>query len=214
MTARRIRRLGFAVPLLLALVSQPQALGAQKAQKISKNLVKRAEKTVEEIKKTEKQLEKTVKKYNDLFKKNKVKDRQKEYKKLNDELKKTEKRVAELRKRNDELGKEANKFFGEWSKGLAKITDPQLQAAAKDNLDKTRSRFGEITTSASKAGEHYNKFLTDLKNQISYLALDMSDDAMSKLKTNQQTTNADAKALFKSIDDMTDATTDYIKSLK
>ena len=214
MTARRIRQLGFAVPLLLAWVSQPQALGAQKAQKISKNLVKRAEKTVEEIRKTEKQLEKTVKKYNDLLGKNKVKDRQKEYKKLNDELKKTEKHVGDLRKRNGEMQKEANKFFTEWSKGLVKIQDPPLRAAAQENLDQTRSRYGEITSAGNKAGEHYSKFLTDLKNQISYLSLDMSDDAMSKLKSAQQTTNADAKALFKSIDGLADATKSYIKSLK
>ena len=209
------RQLAFALALPFALASQPQELWAQaKAQKISKNLIKRAEKTVEEIKKTEKQLDKTVKKYNDLLKKKNVKDRQKEYKKLNDELKKTEKNVGELSKRNDEMRKEANKFFSEWSTGLAKITDPPLQAAAKENLDKTRSRFGEITTAANRAGEHYNKFLTDLKNQINYLGLDMSDDAMSKLKTSGQTTNADAKALFKSIDDLADATKSYIKSLK
>lgn len=195
MTARTIRQLGFVLPLLLAFVSPPRALCAQKTQKNSKNLIKRAEKSVEEIEKTEKQLEKTVKKYNDLLKKNKVKDRQKEYKKLNDELKKTDKRVGELRKRNDEVQKEANKFFTEWSKGLSKINDPQLQTAAQENLDRTQSRFGEITAAGSKAGDAYNKFLTDLKTQISYLALDMSDDAMAKLKAAQQTTNDDAKAL-------------------
>jgi predicted RNase H-like nuclease (RuvC/YqgF family) len=193
----------------------PTGLWAQgKTQRLSKNLIKRAEKTVEEIKKTEKQLEKTVDKYNDLLKKNNVEDRQKEYKKLNDELKKTEKRVAELRKRNDEMQKDANKFFTEWSKGLVKIEDPQLRAAAQQNLDGTRARYGEIIAAGGKAGEHYDKFLSDLKGQFSYLELDMSDAAMSKLKTNAQTTNADAKALFKSIDDLTDATKDYIKSLK
>ena len=214
MTGRTIRLLCFVFTLLFALGSPLQALGAQKSQKLSKNLIKRAEKTVEEIKKTEKQLDKTVKKYNDLLKKKKVKDRQKEYKKLNDELKKAEKHVGDLIKSNAEMQKDANKFFTEWSKGLGKIEDPQLRAAAQENLDKTRSRYGEITTAHSKFGEHYNKFLTDLKNQISYLNLDMSDDAMSRLKTNQQTTNADAKALFKSIDDLANATKDYIKSLK
>ena len=133
--------------------------------------------------------------------------------KLNGELKKAEKHVGDLTKSNAEMQKDANKFFTEWSKGLGKIEDPQLRTAAQENLDKTRSRYGEITTAHSKFGEHYNKFLTDLKNQISYLNLDMSDDAMSRLKTNQQTTNADAKALFKSIDDLANATKDYIKSL-
>ena len=84
MTGRTIRLLCFVFTLLFALGSPLQALGAQKSQKLSKNLIKRAEKSVEEIKKTEKQLDKTVKKYNDLLKKKKVKDRQKEYKKLGD----------------------------------------------------------------------------------------------------------------------------------
>ena len=57
------------------------------------------------------------------------------------------------------------------SKGLSKINDPQLQTAAQENLDRTQSRFGEITAAGSKAGDAYNKFLTDLKNQISYLGM-------------------------------------------
>lgn len=185
-----------------------------KTQKLSKNLVQRAENMVKEIEKTEKQLKKTLDRYNNLYKKKKVKDRQKEYKRLGDELKKTEQMVANVRKRSEDMEKEAQKFFSEWLKGLGGINDPELRAMSQDRLNDTRDRYGEIIVAGQKAGDQYNSFVSDLSSQSGYLELDMSDAAISGLAEKAQETNARAERLFGSIHELTKTTKLYVNSLK
>lgn len=62
-----------------------------------------------------------------------MKDRQKAYKDLKNELETTNERVKDVRKRASEMQKEANKFFSGWSKGLAKIPDPELRGLKPDH---------------------------------------------------------------------------------
>lgn len=200
---------------LLAAGIVPGTVAAQsKAQKISKKLVERAEDMVKEIEKTHKQLEKTTKKYDQIFDKKKVKDRQKAHKELNKEIKKTEDRVKEVRKRSQDMQKEADKFFGEWTKGLTKIENAELRGMSQSNLTESRNEYGEIIESGMKAGALYESFLTDLSNQGSYFELDISDNAMAKLKTNQNETKAKAKALNQSIDQLVKVTKSYVSSMK
>lgn len=204
-----------ALSLAAAIWIQASPSHAQgKTQKISKNLVKRAEETVKEIDKTQKQLDKTIKKYNEIFAKKQAKDWQKSFKQLNEELKNTENRVKEVRKKSEDMQKEADKFFNEWSKGLNKIEDQQLRGLSMTNLNESRSQYGEIIESGLKAGTLYESFLTDLKNQSSYFALDMSDAAMGNLQPNKDETNTKAKALFGSISELTRVTNDYVASMK
>ena len=193
----------------------PATVVAQgKTQKISKNLVKRAEDMVKQVEKTRKQANKIVNKYDSIFSKNKVKDRQKEYKNLNKEIKKTEDGVKDVRKHAENMQKEADKFFSEWSKGLTNIKDQELRGLSHDNMIESRDRYGLVIESGLRAGGLYESFVTDLKNQISYLELDMSDTAMEKLKPSQSETKIKAKSLFQSVDQLTKTTKGYISSMK
>ena len=193
----------------------PATVVAQgKTQKISKNLVKRAEDMVKDLEKTKKQMNKTVGKYDSIFSKSKVKDRQKEYKNLNKEIKNTEDRVKDVRKRAENMQKEADKFFSEWSKGLTKIKDQELRGLSQETMIENRDRYGQVIESASRAGGLYESFLTDLKNQISYLELDMSDTAMEKLIPSRSETKTKAKSLFQSVDQLMKNTKGYIQSMK
>lgn len=217
MTISAAIKVGSAVSLALAMsifvpVRTVEAQG--KTQKISKNLVKRAEDMVKDLEKTKKQMNKTVGKYDSIFSKSKVKDRQKEYKNLNKEIKNTEDRVKDVRKRAENMQKEADKFFSEWSKGLTKIKDQELRGLSHENMIENRDRYGQVIESALRAGGLYESFLTDLKNQISYLELDMSDTAMEKLKPSRSETKTKAKSLFQSVDQLMKTTKGYIQSMK
>jgi hypothetical protein len=198
-----------------ALYLPPNSAFAQgKTQKISKNLVKRAEDMVKELEKTKKQADKVVRKYDSIFSKNKVKDRQKECKNLNKEIKRTEDRVKDVRKRAENMQKEADKYFSEWSKGLTQIKDQELRGFSHENMIENRDRYGQVIESALRAGGLYDSFLTDLKNQISYLELDMSDTAMEKLEPSRSETKIKAKSLFQSVDQLMKTTKGYIQSMK
>jgi vacuolar-type H+-ATPase subunit I/STV1 len=201
--------------LATALSVNPSTAAAQgQTQKISKKLVERAEDMVKGLDKTRGQVVKTVGKYNDIFAKKSVKDRRKAYKSLTDEIKNTEKRVNEVRKQSNEMQKEAEKFFSQWFKGLAKIRDDQLRALSQTNMTENRDNYGRIIDSGLKAANLYGSFVTDLKNQLSYLNLDMSDNAMAKLAPTQAQTATKITELYQAVDELTRTTRGYIASMK
>lgn len=201
--------------LATALYAFPGTAAAQgRTQKISKKLVSRAEDMVKELDKTRSQVVKTVDKYNAIFAKRSVKDRQKAYKDLNKEIKKSEDRVKDARKRSDSMHKEAEKFFNEWFKGLAKVNDSELRALSQANMTENRDRYYEIIDTGLKAANMYGTFAADLKNQVSYLELDMSDTAMSKLMPSQAKTATTATELYQAVDAMVKTTKGYVASMK
>jgi peptidoglycan hydrolase CwlO-like protein len=204
-----------ALMVAAAVVFHPTPVLAQgKTQKISKNLIKRAEDMVKDLQKARKQADKTAKKYDEMFTKKNVKSRQKTYKDLNKEIKKTEDRVKDVRKRAENMQKEADKFFNEWSKGLTKIKDTELRGYSHENMVENRDRYTAVIEAGLKSGGLYDGFATDLTNQCAYFELDMSDSAMAKLTTNREDTRQKAKQLFQSADELSRSTKQYIESMK
>lgn len=81
-------------------------------------------------------------------------------------------------------------------------------------MTENRDRYGQVIEAGRKAGGLYGSFVTDLKNQLSYFQLDMSDAAMAKLTKNRDETMGKAKTLFQSADELTRTTKGYIASMK
>ncbi len=190
------------------------AIGQGKTQKISKKLLDRAEDMLEDLDEAKDQVNKTMKKYDSIFSKRKVKDRQKAFSELNKEIGKTEDRVEDVRKRSEDMQKEADKFFSEWSEGLESIPDDELRALSSTTMTENRDRYDEIIESGLRASNLYDSFLTDLESQTAYLALDVSDTAIDRLKASQEATREKVRELFATIDEVTQATKDYIASMR
>jgi len=203
---------GIAFAICLAGVAGATAQG--KTQKISKNLVNKAKDTAKEIEKVTKQVDKTMDQQRKLLGKKKVKDRQKEYKKLKNELKKMEEAVAKVRKKAAEMEKEADKFFTEWNKGLARIEDEELRALSQDRFNSSRSQYAQIIGTGRLAATHYEDFVDNLRNELSYLELDMSDEAIVQLGPKTQETAMQARELKNSVDSLTGKIEGYIAALQ
>ena len=217
MMSNRSTRLAtlLSVTLALVLLLQPAtAVGQGRTQKISKKLIERAEDMVDELDESKDQLNKTMRKYDSIFSKNKVKDRQKAFSDLNKEIKNTEDRVKKVRERSQDMQREADKFFTEWSQGLASIGDDELRALSRTTMEENRARYGEVIESGLRASTLYDSFLADLKNQTAYLALDVSDAAMERLQETQAATKDKASELITLVDQLSRATKDYLDSMK
>jgi hypothetical protein len=204
-----------ALILAIALLLQPASASAQgRTQRISKKLLEKAEDMIKDIDEAKDQVNKAMQKYNQIFSRNKVKDRQKAFRDLNKELNKTEDRAEDVRKRSEDMQKEADKFFAEWSRGLTNIRDDELRALSHTTMTENRDRYGEIIESGVRASNLYNSFVTDMENQTAYLALDVSDAAIDRLRATQEATQEKVSELFATVDEMTRATKDYIDSMK
>jgi len=205
---------GFAIALAFCLTGVAGASAQGKTQKISKNLVNKAKDTAKEIEKVNKQLDKTMDQQRKLLGKKNVKDRRKEYKKLQDELKKMEEAVAKVRKKAEEMEKEADKFFAEWNKGLARLEDEELKALSQDRFNSSRSQYAQIIGTGRLAATHYEDFLSNLKGELSYLELDMSDEAIVQLGPKTQETATQARELKNSVNTLTGKIEGYVAVLQ
>ena len=85
---------------------------------------------------------------------------------------------------------------------------------SQSNLEQAQARYAEVLDSGQRAAEKYQDFVTGLRNQIRYFELDMSRDAVDKLEPAEKKTAAEASELFNSIEELTQVTRNYIKSMK
>jgi len=203
---------GVAAGTLLLVAGTVTAQG--KVQKISKNLVDRAEDTLEKIKDAEKQLDKTTERYGKLMDANKVKDRQNEHGKVQDELKKLGDRAENVRENARDMEKEASKFFREWDKGLDGIKDPELRALSRQSMTESQEQYGQIIKAGRSVADQYDAYVAMLANQLKYLELDMSDNAIEKLKSTNQDLRGEAKELRSRVNGFKAEITRYIAALK
>jgi DNA mismatch repair ATPase MutS len=199
----------------LALLLGAGGVAAQgKAQKLSKNLVQRAEDTLKKIEEAEKQLEKVTERYGKLLDANKVKDRSQEHGKVQDELKNMENRTKDVRDKSRDMEKEASKFFSEWEKGLEDIKDTELRGLSRQGLTETRDGYGKIVSAGRATADQYDAFVTTLGNQLKYLEVDMSDAAIDKLKSSSQDLRGEAKELQSRVKGLKAEIKSYVAALQ
>jgi chromosome segregation ATPase len=207
-------------PVVAAMVGAALLLGAAsagaqgKVQKVSKKLVDRAEDTLKKIKDAEKQLGKTTDRYGKLIDGKNVKARRKEHGKVRNEMKKLEKRTKNVREHARDMEKEASKFFREWDKALDKIKDPELRALSRQSMTESQEQYGQIVRAGRSSADQYDAYVAMLANQLKYLELDLSDNAIEKLKSTNQDLRGEAKQLEARIDGFKSEIQRYVAALK
>jgi hypothetical protein len=201
------------VGLAFLLVGRP-AMAEGKTYKISEKLVERAEETLKKIEEAEKQLEKVVDRYGKLMDANKTKDRIQENEKVRDDAENLEERARDVREKSGAMEKEASKFFSEWQKGLEDIKDAELRALSRERLTETQEGYGKIVSAGRASADQYDAFVTTLENQLKYLEVDSSDEAVSKLESSNQDLRGEAKELKSRIKGFTSEIRDYVKAFK
>jgi uncharacterized protein YukE len=203
-----------AVAALSLLVVPGDALAQGKVQKVSKNLINRAEVTLKSIKQAEKQLDKVTDRYGKLLAGKSVKARSNEQKKVRDELKKLENRAREVREDSQRMESEASKFFKEWDKGLTQIKDAELRSLSQQSLTDSQQRYGQIVAAGRSVADQYDAYVRMLGSQLKYLELDMSDAAIAKLKSSGQDLRGEAKELQSRVGGLKGEISRYVSAMK
>jgi len=185
-----------------------------KVQKVSKKLVDRAEDTLKKIKESEKQLDKTTDRYGKLIDGKNVKARRSEFGKVRDEMKKLGDRARDVREQARDMEKEASKFFREWDKGLGGIKDPELRSLSRQSMTESQEQYGQIVKAGRNTADQYDAYAAMLANQLKYLEVDMSDNAIAKLKSTNQDLRGEGKELRSRVNGFKAEINRYIAALK
>jgi hypothetical protein len=209
----------FAVSALLAAVAVPLPSDAQifgsdpEGLKKTDSLIKKAEGTIKQAELARQEIEKTLDSYNALFKSD-LADPRAAYKSVEKGIEKSEKQRSVVRKNIDEMKVEAEAYFQSWNQSLQQISNQDLRKRSEQRMAETRGHFDGVLNAVSDARDQYEPFIASLKDQWTYLGHDLNPTGIASLKPDADKLNAEAKTLFKKIDDGMKKAGDYITSLR
>src|SRR5262245_37917220 len=172
---------------------------AQDGVKQAEALVKKGEETVKSIHDGRLQLEKTLTTYNSIIE-GKALDTKSSYKDLEKAVKECGSKAQDVTKQKELMEVEAEKLYTSWAASLAAINNPDLRKRSKERLAQTKERMAKVAGAGQSARGLYDSFLTDLKDQITYLGHDLNPSAVASLKGDAVKLNDKAKVLFQKID--------------
>lgn len=130
--------------------------------------------------------------YNSIIK-GEAKDNQKAYKKLVSDLKSTEKTIDSVGKELASLKKEADKFFKDWEKDLASISNEDLRAKSASRREDALKKYASIGETLGQASEVLAPVVQDLNDQILFLGRDLSPEAIADLQDEAAALNQKAE---------------------
>ena len=204
--------------LVFALVAAVAALratpaAAQAGPEQTTKFLKTVEGTVKAIGESRAQLQKTVATYNSITEMT-AKDLKSAYKDLGKDIAESEKKVADGRPKVDEMNTAAEGYFAAWKASAAAISDPDLRKRSEERLADAKARFDKIAVAGKDARQSFDTLMTDIKDQSTFLGLDLNASAIATLKPNAAKFNARAATVFTKTDGVTKMFDEYIASMK
>lgn len=131
------------------------------------------------------------------------------YEKFRKEVAETESAAADARKRAEDMNERAETYQKKWHEEMAKVTNPDLKAAAESRASKVRGRYATISAKAQDVRAAYQPFIKDLKELQTYLSNDLTAPAVQaakpafdKAKSSGQVLNQKLAALQQELDDV------------
>ena len=204
--------------LVFALVAAVASLRAtpataQAGPEETAKFLKTVEGTVKAVGESKAQLQKTVATYNSITEMT-AKDLKSAYKDLGKDVADCEKKVADGRPKVDEMNTAAEGYFAAWKASAAAISDPALRKRSEDRLADTRARFDKVAVAGRDARASYDTLMKDVKDQYTFLGLDLNPSAIASLKPDAAKFNTRATTVFTKVDGVTKMYEEYIASMK
>ena len=122
------------------------------------------------------------------------------YKKLTQAIGKSEKAVAKSNGSVEKMQKQAGKVFSEWEKELASYQNEQLKELSVQQFDASKKRNEAMTEKMKLAVEACNPLMVSLNEQATFMARDLSPEAMATLQGPAEELNGMAEEVIAQID--------------
>ena len=202
MTNRRISisvlTLALVFGLVVLLVSTP-AVAQKKGHKEAEKFKGQTTATRTSVEKARDQLQQTMQLYNQLFE-TEGKKLNSVYGKLSKAVEGCDKAAKDVNKSVEGMTKQAERFFGGWEAEIESISSPEIQEKSRGRLEKARGRYDGMLASMDEAGDLYEPFILNLREQVMYLGRDLDAEVLGDLKDEAAQMNASADELFAKIE--------------
>lgn len=191
-----VRSIALLCCLILAVTPLISQQGGSKEATKFRSQIEDTRKSVEQARK---QLEEILAQYNGLIG-GKAKKPDAAYKKLDGDVGKVEKTVSGIQKQVANMDKGAEKFFAAWEEQIDAFSGESMREQGQKRLQLARTKYDDMRTNMSSAGEAYAPFMASLKDQVLYMGTDLSPEALEALQPETEKLNQMGEELFARID--------------
>ena len=196
-----VRTLATGFGLVALLLASTPAVAQKKGHEEAEKFKGQTTATRTAVEKGRDQLQQTLDLYNQLFE-TPEKKLDSVYGKLTKSLEGCDKAVKDVEKNVDGMKKQAEQFFAGWDAEINGYSSPEIQEKSRGRLDQARARYDGMLESMGEAGDLYDPFVLNLREQVLYLGRDLSPEAIEGLKEDAETLNASAEVFFAKIDEI------------
>jgi len=182
--------------LILAVTPAVSQQGASKEATKFRSQIDDTRKSVEQARA---QLEQVLAQYNGLVG-GKAKKPDAAYKKLDGDVGKVEKIVTGIQKQVAAMDKGSEKFFADWAAQIANYSGESMREQGQKRMEVAKGKYAEMRTNMTSAGEAYQPFMANLKDQVLYMGTDLSPEALEALQPETEKLNQMGEDLFAKID--------------
>jgi hypothetical protein len=175
---------------------------AQQGFRQTDRLMARAESSARAIEETKAELQRTLEAYNSLFD-GTAKNPRRAYTSALRGVDRALKRVAHVQKRLGEMQIEADKYFTDWTASLDSMLNQDLRRRSETRRDETKVGYDNSHQAAQKAAAEYETFISNFRDQLTFLGHDLNPSSISSLKEDAVKLNGEAAELFNEADGST-----------
>ena len=196
-----VRTLATGFGLVALLLASTPAMSQKKGHKEAEKFKGQTTATRTAVEKGRDQVQQTLDLYNQLFE-TPEKKLESVYGKLTKSLEGCDKAVKDVEKNVDGMKKQAEKFFSGWDAEINGYSSETMQEKSRGRLEQARGRYDGMLASMSEAGDLYDPFVDNLREQVLFLGRDLSPEVLEELKDEAAEVNASAEVFFAKIDEI------------
>jgi len=135
------------------------------------------------------------------------------YKKLAAELERSEERATEVRERIAKVEDVAEALFDEWKAELNQYSSDKLRRSSQQQLDQTKRDYAKLIKAMKRAEAKIEPVLAPMRDQVLYLKHNLNARAISSIKGEMKTIEADVSALIRDMEASIREADAFIKGL-
>jgi chromosome segregation ATPase len=122
------------------------------------------------------------------------------FERIKDDAKAVESSFKKVNESADDMQDDATEFRREWMESTATLGDPDLRASAEQRNQQIRDQYQSINDKAFEARQAYDPFIRRLRELESYLAHDLTPEAVGQAQGTVDRAQSDGQALIERLD--------------
>jgi len=95
----------------------------------------------------------------------------------------------------EQMKSTSDEFFKGWEAEIGTYTDETMKAAGQQRLDAAKGRYAKLSEALTSARETYGQFLTNFKDQVTFMGRDLSPESLASLQAPAAKLNEDYNTL-------------------